>query len=470
MITNSNSPETHVIGSKIFYAARQTLRRYATGGGVLMAATLLALIVANIPAINSFYFDFWNQEVRLQVGDFNIFSHAGKPMSVLEFINDALMAIFFFTIGLEIKREILVGELASFKQAFLPIMGAVGGMAVPVMIFYLMSRGTDYAGGAAIPMATDIAFSLGVLALLGSRVPMSLKVFLTTLAVVDDIGGIIVIAAFYSTHIEVAFLFYAAVLFGVLLLGSAIKIKSKLFYVGIGGVIWFLFLNSGIHPTIAGVLVALCVPATPVFPPRRYVRAIRRAVGNFNAEDDENLGKLTLLNKQEMNWLKEIESASDKVISPLQDLEDTLHPVVNYLIVPVFAFANAGILLLGTDPLSAFEGISLAIIMGLVIGKFTGILLFSRLTVAFGWAPMPEGANWKMMASVAMLGGIGFTVSLFIANLSFGGGNAHMVSLLEHAKIGIVAGSILAGLLGFAMLHHFLPRGAADPASDDGDE
>ncbi|MDE6175938.1 MAG: Na+/H+ antiporter NhaA, partial [Paramuribaculum sp.] len=341
MITNSNSPETHVIGSKIFYAARQTLRRYATGGGVLMAATLLALIVANIPAINSFYFDFWNQEVRLQVGDFNIFSHAGKPMSVLEFINDALMAIFFFTIGLEIKREILVGELASFKQAFLPIMGAVGGMAVPVMIFYLMSRGTDYAGGAAIPMATDIAFSLGVLALLGSRVPMSLKVFLTTLAVVDDIGGIIVIAAFYSTHIEVAFLFYAAVLFGVLLLGSAIKIKSKLFYVGIGGVIWFLFLNSGIHPTIAGVLVALCVPATPVFPPRRYVRAIRRAVGNFNAEDDENLGKLTLLNKQEMNWLKEIESASDKVISPLQDLEDTLHPVVNYLIVPLFAFANA---------------------------------------------------------------------------------------------------------------------------------
>ena len=211
----------------IFFAARQALKRHASGGNILIAATVLALIIANIPGINDDYFRFWNQEVRLQIGAFNLFSHSGHPMTLMAFINDALMAIFFFSIGLEIKREVLVGELSSFKQALLPIVAAVGGMVMPVLIYFLMSHGTDYAGGAAIPMATDIAFSLGVLAMLGKRVPMSLKIFLTTLAVVDDIGGIIVIAAFYSTHIEVMLLVYAAVLFGVLLLGSKLHIGTE---------------------------------------------------------------------------------------------------------------------------------------------------------------------------------------------------------------------------------------------------
>lgn len=440
-----------------FYAARQAIRRHATGGNVLIFATLLALIIANIPAINNYYFDFWEQEVRLQLGDFNLFSHAGEPMSVIEFINDALMAIFFFSIGLEIKREVLVGELSSFKQALLPIMGAIGGMVVPVVVYCFLSAGTPYSGGAAIPMATDIAFSLGVLAMLGSRVPLSLKIFLTTLAVVDDIGGIIVIAAFYSTHIEVMLLVYAAVLLGVLLLGSAMQIKSQLFYLTIGGIVWFLFLNSGVHPTIAGVLVAFCVPATPVFAPKRYVKIIRRSIAHFNQEDDERLAEKTILDKDQMNWLKEIESASDKVISPLQELEDTLHPIVNNLIIPLFAFANAGILLLGIDPASVVEGISLAIICGLVLGKFSGILLFSWLTVKLRLAPMPHRADWKMMASVAMLGGIGFTVSLFIANLSFSGMGELGMDLLNHAKLGIVVGSVLSGLIGFLLLHKFLP-------------
>ena len=273
-------------------------------------------------------------------------------MSLLSFINDALMAIFFFSIGLEIKREVLVGELSSFKQALLPIIGAIGGMIVPVLIFYYLSRGTDYAGGAAIPMATDIAFSLGVLSMLGKRVPLSLKIFLTTLAVVDDIGGIIVIAAFYSSHIDVMLLVYAAALFGVLLLGSVLRIKSKIFYLLIGGIIWFLFLNSGIHPTIAGVLVAFCVPATPVYAPKKYIKIIRDSISHFNAEEDNaELEKRSILGKEQLNWLKQVESASDKVISPLQDLEDTLHPMVNYFILPLFAFANAGIFLLDMAPL-----------------------------------------------------------------------------------------------------------------------
>lgn len=451
-----HNPEEH----SVFFAATQAIRRHASGGNILIGATILALIIANVPGVNKYYFDFWQQEVFLQLGDFNIFSHAGEPMDLIAFINDALMAIFFFSIGLEIKREILVGELSSFKQALLPIVAAIGGMIVPVIIYMCMAHGTDYAGGAAIPMATDIAFSLGVLAMLGKRVPMSLKIFLTTLAVVDDIGGIVVIASFYSTHIELTLLLYAAVLFGLLLLGSLMRIKSKIFYLGVGGIIWFLFLNSGIHPTIAGVLVAFCVPATPVFAPKKYIKIIRSSIAHFRGEDDDLLDKRTILNKDQLNWLKEIESASDKVISPLQDLEDSLHPIVNYFIVPLFAFANAGIFLLDTDPASIIEGISLSIICGLVVGKFLGILLFSWITVKLKLAPMPDHTNWAMMASISMLGGIGFTVSLFIATLSFG--SPEQIDMLNHAKLGIVIGSLLSGIIGFALLHHTLPHTSQD--------
>lgn len=462
-----DTEEKSVFDTGIFFSARQALRRHASGGNILIAATALALIIANIPGINTTYFEFWEQEVRLQIGSFNIFSHSGHPMNLLAFINDALMAIFFFSIGLEIKREVLVGELSSFKQALLPIVGAIGGMAVPVLIFFLLSRGTDYAGGAAIPMATDIAFSLGVLAMLGKRVPLSLKIFLTTLAVVDDIGGIIVIAAFYSTHIEVMLLVYAALLFGVLLLGSAMKIKSKIFYLLVGGAIWFLFLNSGIHPTIAGVLVAFCVPATPVFAPKKYINIIRRSIAHFKDDDAIDLEARTILDKQQMNWLKEVESASDKVISPLQDLEDSLHPIVNYFIVPLFAFANAGIFLLDMEPASVLEGVSLAVVCGLVIGKFLGILLLSFLTIKTGLAPMPAHANWSMMASISMLGGIGFTVSIFIATLSFNAAIPAQADLLAHAKLGIVVGSLLSGIIAFIWLHLTLPKGVAPDAVEE---
>lgn len=372
------------------------------------------------------------------------------------------MAIFFFTIGLEIKRSVLVGELSSFRNALLPIIAAIGGMVVPVLFYWSMSRGSDFTHGAAIPMATDIAFSLSVLAMLGKRVPISLRIFLTTLAVVDDIGGIIVIAAFYSTHIEWMLLLIAAGLLGVLLLGSVMHIKSKIFYLTIGGIIWFLFLNSGIHPTIAGVLVAFCVPATPVFAPRKYISKIRRAISNFRGDDElSELEERTILSNEQMNWLKEVESASDKVISPLQDLEDSLHAIVNYFILPLFAFSNAGIFLLDTDPVSVFEGISITIIISLILGKFIGILLFSWVTVKLKLAPMPAHSNWHMMASVAMLGGIGFTVSIFIATLTFDTSVPSQLDLLNHAKLGIVTGSVIAGLIAFIWLHFTLPKGIA---------
>lgn len=443
--------------SAVFYTARKTIKNLTNGGNVLIVATAMALLVVNLPFLHNFYNSLWTHEMALQIGDFNLFSHHGRPMSVMAFINDALMAVFFFSVGLEIKREILVGELSSFRQALLPIVAAVGGMGVPVLLFILMAHGAEYAGGAAIPMATDIAFSLGILAMLGDRVPISLKIFLTTLAVVDDIGGILVIAIFYSTHINYVMLIIAAVLLGVLIIGGRLSIQSKLFYLGVGAFIWFLFLNAGIHPTIAGVLIAFCVPAKPVYAPKKYVKAIRKNIGYFADEEDEKLVTKTILNKDQMNWLKEIESASDKVISPLQDMEDSLHPVVNYLIVPLFAFANAGIYFGDLQFSALFCGVAPAIIIGLVVGKFLGIFLFSWLCVKLKWAPMPEGCNWKQLAAVSVLGGIGFTVSLFIANLTFDSGDVYMSQMLNNSKLGILVGSFLAGLLGWLFLYLTLP-------------
>lgn len=452
--------------SSVFYTARKTIKNYANGGNVLICATILALIVVNLPWTRDIYNSLWTHEIALQVGSFNLFSHHGEPMSIMAFINDALMALFFFSVGLEIKREILVGELSSFRNALLPIVGAIGGMAIPVLFYWLMARGTDYASGAAIPMATDIAFSLGVLAMLGNRVPIGLKVFLTTLAVVDDIGGIIVIAIFYSTSISWWLLAWSLIGLAALYVGGKVGILSKLYYLTIGALVWFCFLNAGIHPTIAGVLVAFCVPAKPVYAPNKYIKNIRRNISHFAHEDDERLNSRTILNKDQMNWLKEIESDSDKVISPLQDMEDSLHPLVNYIIIPLFAFANAGIFFGDMSLDQLFHGIAPAIIVGLVAGKFIGIFAASALCILLKWAPMPRGASWFSLASVAMLGGIGFTVSLFIANLSFSGPGAHLAELLNDSKLGILVGSLLAGILGWVALHFSLPK---EPQPDEND-
>ncbi len=439
------------------YALKKSIANYASGGNVLIAATLLAFVIANSPWASS-YFSWWSQPVVLQVGRFNLFSHQGEKMSLMAFINDALMAIFFFTIGLEIKREVLVGELSSLKQALLPVVAAIGGMAVPVLLFLYLGRGSDFLRGGAIPMATDIAFSLGVLAMLGKRVPISLKIFLTTLAVVDDIGGILVIAIFYSSHIAIPYLLYAAGVFILLRLGGRMGINSKLFYFILGGIVWFLFLHSGVHPTIAGVLVAFCIPAKPVLAPSKFIRAIRDEIMTFPQEEFAT-DSSAMLSKEQINSLKSIESASDKVISPLQDLEDTLHPVVNYLIIPLFAFANAGIVLWGVELSSAFSGISLAIFISLLLGKFLGIFLSSWLIIKLKVAPMPAQSTWASLAAVSILGGIGFTVSLFIGNLSFGNMGEEGVRLLEQAKLGIVMGSLASGVLGYVLLRLVLPKG-----------
>lgn len=443
------------------FISKKNIHNHTNGGTVLMIATALALLVVNLPFLHDFYNGLWTHEIALQVGSFNLFSHHGHPMSIMAFINDGLMAVFFFSVGLEIKREVLEGELSSFRQALLPIVAAIGGMIVPVGIFMAFAGGTDYINGAAIPMATDIAFSLGVLAMLGKRVPLGLKIFLTTLAVVDDIGGILVIAIFYTSEIGVTSLLAAAIVLVILFLGGRAGVQFKTFYVTFGIIVWFLFLQSGIHPTIAGVLVAFCVPAKPVYAPKKFIKTIRKNIGYFSQSDEENLEKRGILSKEQTNLLKEIESASDKVISPLQDMEDTLHPVVNYIIVPIFAFANAGIWLGDVQFAEIFHGISIAIIAGLVLGKFIGIFAFSWVCIKLKFAPMPEGTNWSQLAAVSVLGGIGFTVSLFIANLTFGTGDPYLSEMLNHAKLGILVGSFLAGFAGWLFLHITLPKHAA---------
>ena len=442
--------------SDLLYSFRSMLRNYINSSFILVFVTLFALFCAN-SQFSEAYFSLWQKPVSLQFGDFNLFSHHGTPMMLMDVINDFLMAIFFFSVGLEIKREILVGELSSMKKALLPIIGAIGGMIIPVVCFFIFTHDGIGARGSAIPMATDIAFSLGVLSMLGKRVPTGLKIFLAALAVADDLGGILVIALFYSGHIDATYLMYATVVVGILLYGARKGVRTKLFYCLLGVAVWYLFLNSGIHATIAGVIVAFCVPARPATTSARYIERIRENIGKF-PKTSEAKGEIHILTNDQIALLKSVESASDKVISPLQDLEDTLAPLVSFYIVPIFAFANAGINFEGMSFMDLFHGVGLSVFVGLVIGKFVGIFSFSWLAIKLGIVSMPTGANWKMFSGIAMLGGIGFTVSMFIANLSYAGAGAEGLVLLNEAKLGILAGSICAGVFGYTLLAQYLPK------------
>ena len=290
---------------------------------VLIFFTVLALIFANVPVVKDWYFALWQNPVQFSVGGFNLFSHGGHPMSLGEVINDFLMAIFFLSVGLEIKREIRVGELSTKEKALLPIIGACGGMLVPVLLFALVCPGdAAMQRGLAIPMATDIAFSLGVLAVFKTRVPVGLKVFLAALAVADDLGGIIVIALFYSSDINVVFMLLSAVCVAAMVAGNILKVRLKSFYVIIGLVLWYFMLNSGIHATIAGVIVAFCVPATLKKGTGVYLERIRENINKFPVIEVDDLHNTVVLTNAAIHTLKSIESAADKMISPLQDLED----------------------------------------------------------------------------------------------------------------------------------------------------
>ena len=426
---------------------------------VLIVCTVLALFCANIPVVKDWYFSLWQHNVSVSIGNFNLFSHNGHPMTLMAVINDFLMAIFFLSVGLEIKREIRVGELSTREKALLPIIGACGGMIVPVLLFWLTCPGdAAMQRGLAIPMATDIAFSLGVLSVFSKRVPIGLKVFLAALAVADDLGGIIVIALFYSSDIDFLYLALSAACVAVMVLANILKVRRKAFYVTIGLVLWYMMLNSGIHATIAGVIVAFCVPATLKKGTGHYLERIRKNINKFPVVDVDEQHNAVVLTNEQIHTLKSIESAADKMISPLQDLEDNLHFLINYLVIPLFAFANAGIDLSGMSLGSLFSGVSLSVIIGLVLGKFLGVLSFSWLAVRMKVVALPAGTTWKAFASVCVVCGIGFTVSMFIADLSYAGLGAQGAALLNEAKLGVLCGSVISALLGCWLLHRNLPK------------
>lgn len=438
---------------------RSTIRQYVNGSVVLVIATLAALLVANLPGTRDWYVWFCNIPVNLSIGNFQFFSHNGHPMSLSTFVNDFLMAVFFLSVGLEIKREVLCGELSSFRKALLPVIGACGGMLFPVIVYSLVGIGDKVMErGMAIPMATDIAFSLGIISIFNKRVPMGLKIFLAALAVVDDLGGIIVIAIRYTDSIDMDYLMLAGLMILILVIANYRGMRSKTFYLSIGLLLWYFVTGSGIHSTISGVILAFCIPANLGFGTKYYMENIRSIIKEYPVIEvtHEDRNKAFVMSDEDIQHLRGIEVASDHLISTLQDLEDGLKNFINYFVIPIFAFVNAGICFEGMSPMNLFSGVGLGVFLGLLVGKFTGVLSVSWLFMKLGVVEMPDGGNMKSFASVCMLCGIGFTVSMFIAELSFG--PIGRADLLADAKLGIFGGTIASALLGCLMLHLTLPR------------
>ena len=412
------------------------IHQETSGGILLLACAVLALIWANSPWSES-YVSLWQTNFTVSLGAFVL----SKP--ILLWINDGLMAIFFFVVGLEIKREVLVGELASLKQAALPFAAALGGMIFPAFIYLVFNRGSEGASGWGIPMATDIAFALGVLALLGNRAPLALKVFLTALAIVDDLGAVLVIALFYTAEITWASLGVAAVILGLLGLANLLGVRHPLVYAVLGLGLWVAFLKSGIHATIAGVLLAMTIPSRTRLNSMEFAARSRRILHSF---EQATSGQEELTELQQ-SALSALETACEQAETPLQRLEHALHPWVSFFIMPVFALANAGIAL-GGDFLSLLgHPISLGITAGLLIGKQVGITAFVWLAVRTNLAELPQGVSWGQIYGASWLAGIGFTMSLFIAGLAFGD-----LSALGSAKFGILTASLIAGVVGWFIL------------------
>lgn len=436
------------------------LRRFATqkssASFLLFMATILAMVLANSPWANA-YHHILSHPIDLQIGQWNLFSHHGEPMPMLAFVNDALMAVFFFVIGLEIKQEVLIGELSSVRKAVLPVIAACGGMIVPVIFYYLVCNTAPEVRGAAIPMATDIAFALAVLGLLGKRVPLSMRIFLTALAVVDDIGGIIIIALFYSAEIAFQPLLISLALLALLYFGGRMRINNNIFYYIIGFFVWMLFLESGIHPTIAGVLVAFTVPARPKIDLNDFTSNMKGYLGMLDYTEVRQSKTASVLTPTQIQVLNNIHLLADNTISPLQSIADKLHPLVNYLILPLFAFVNAGVTF-GDIQIASLVNIPLAVFTGLFIGKSLGIFTFTYLFARTSMGSLPAGMTRMNLFGVSMLGGIGFTVALFIANLSFTDMGATGADLLNQAKLGVFAGSFVSGLCGYLLLKKVLPK------------
>jgi NhaA family Na+:H+ antiporter len=415
------------------------LSKEASGGILLIIFTVVALAWANSPWSDS-YHDLWDTHISIKSGAFAL------NLSLHHWINDGLMVIFFFVVGLEIKRELLVGELSSFKQAALPVAGAIGGMLIPAIFYAIFNDGTEASNGWGIPMATDIAFVVGILAILGSRVPLGLKVFVVSLAIADDIGAVMVIAIYYTSNISITALFGIVLILVLLGISNKLGVKSLYIYSYLGLLLWLAVLQSGIHASIAGVLLAFTIPAKTRINTKGFSKNTRDLLDKFERAGEH--GENVLTNETRQADVMAIEQCCDRILSPLQRFEHWLHPWSSFVIMPLFALANAGVTLKGMDLGAALASpVSIGIIAGLFLGKQFGIFAFAWLAVKIKVASLPEGVNWSKIYGAGILAGIGFTMSLFIAGLAFTDD-----SILNLSKIGILAASLIAGVVGYVFL------------------
>lgn len=426
---------------KVVYPIQKFIQNEKSGGLVLGISVIIALILANSPWAHG-YHHFLEHQFGFQLDGKTYLEY-----NLHHWINDGLMAVFFFVVGLELKREIVAGELSDPRKALLPIAAAIGGMLVPAAIYVAFNPAGEVQHGWGIPMATDIAFALGVLYLLGKRVPLALKVFLTALAIVDDLGAVLVIAFFYTSDISVLNLLLGFGFLLIMYLGNKAGIRSILFYAifGIGGV-WTAFLLSGVHATIAAVLAAFTIPANVKLSENDYILKIKNYLNLFKEADSNN--KIPTLTNEQLHILDEVKNNTDKAIPPLQILEHSMHPMVTFIIIPIFALANAGVSVLDIDVKQLFStNVALGVALGLLIGKTVGIFSFTWLCVKLNIAPFPKGMNLKNLLGLGLLGSIGFTMSLFVTQLAF----SHEEYKVQ-AKIGIFAASIIGGVLGYMIL------------------
>jgi NhaA family Na+:H+ antiporter len=416
-------------------AAQAFVQVEASSGILLLLAAVVALLWANSPWDDA-YADLWQTHVSIDASILDI------DLSLQHWVNDGLMTLFFFLVGLEIKRELVHGELSQPRRALLPATAALGGMVAPAAIYTLFNAADSGAPGWGIPMATDIAFALGVLSLLSRRVPFSIKVFLLALAIADDIGAILVIAVFYNSGIDAEALGIAALIFGAIVLMNLAGVRHVYVYLVAGVCLWLAVLESGVHATLAGVALGLLTPARPHFPPEGFVEDAEELVARYR----EGLASSNTDDQQ--GALSQMEALSQGTEAPLDRLERQLHPWVSYGIVPLFALANAGVAISGDVARNAVESpVTLGVVLGLLAGKPLGIFLFTWLSCRLGLCQLPAGVSWLHIAGVGLLGGIGFTVSLLITSLAFDD-----PALVEQAKLGVLAASVAAGALGFIFL------------------
>ena len=409
----------------------------ATSSILLLLCTIVALLWAN-SSRSELYFHILQTKVGVSWGDSKF------ALSLHHWINDGLMTLFFFIVGLEIKREIVVGQLSSFKKAILPVAAAVGGMVVPALIYLSLNAGSEGARGWGIAMATDIAFALGILSLLGSCVPVGLKLFLTALAITDDLGAVLVIALFYTDQIRVGALFVAVVLLALLVVAQRLRIRRAPVYAVLAVGVWLAVVMSGVHATVAGILVAMVVPVRPRIDPKKFLIIARDRIGmlenNFASDS-------TMLVRERINAIEELHSATGDVIPVGLSFEHYLHPVTAYVIIPLFALFNAGVALDAGVVSALVSPVSLGVLIGLFVGKQVGVTLASWIAIRLRAAEMPPEVTWGQIYGAAILAGIGFTMSLFVADLAFPSG-----ALVGPAKLGILAASTLAAVAGYGVL------------------